>query len=98
MQDEKFSDTKKRLEKRTGMKGKNFEKIKFAVVKRSSYSKPTYLTDGTPPFPRAGSGRLLTRPDDVLYQVASHEDDLLGLDHMDRTRAIRNGAGDLFLR
>jgi ubiquitin carboxyl-terminal hydrolase 7 len=46
MQDEKFSDTKKRLEKRTGMKGKNFEKIKFAVVKRSSYSKPTYLTDG----------------------------------------------------
>jgi ubiquitin carboxyl-terminal hydrolase 7 len=45
-QDEKFSDTKKRLEKRTGIKGKNFEKIKFAVVKRSSYSKPTYLTDG----------------------------------------------------
>jgi ubiquitin carboxyl-terminal hydrolase 7 len=44
--DEVFSDTKKRLEKRTGMKGKNFEKIKFAVVKRSSYSKPTYLADG----------------------------------------------------
>jgi ubiquitin carboxyl-terminal hydrolase 7 len=43
---EVFSDTKKRLEKRTGMKGKNFEKIKFAIVKRSSYSKPTYLTDG----------------------------------------------------
>jgi ubiquitin carboxyl-terminal hydrolase 7 len=43
---EVFSDTKKRLEKRTGMKGKNFEKIKFAVVRRSSYSKPTYLTDG----------------------------------------------------
>lgn len=43
---EKFIDTKKRLEKRTGMKGKNFEKIKFAVVKRASYSKPTYLTDG----------------------------------------------------
>ena len=44
--DEVFSDTKKRLEKRTGMKGKNFEKIKFAVVKRSSYQKPTYLADG----------------------------------------------------
>jgi ubiquitin carboxyl-terminal hydrolase 7 len=43
---EVFSDTKKRLEKRTGIKGKNFEKIKFAIVKRSSYSKPTYLTDG----------------------------------------------------
>jgi ubiquitin carboxyl-terminal hydrolase 7 len=41
-----FADTKKRLEKRTGIKGKNFEKIKFAVVKRSSYSRPVYLTDG----------------------------------------------------
>lgn len=45
-QGEKFIDTKKRLEKRTGFKGKNFEKIKFAVVKRNSYSKPHYLTDG----------------------------------------------------
>ena len=46
---EKFSETKKRLEKRTGLKGKNFEKIKFALVRRSSYSKPTYLTDGMMP-------------------------------------------------
>jgi len=79
--EEKFSDTKKRLEKRTGLKGKNFEKIKFAVVKRSSYSKPTYLTD-----------------DDVLWDVTTQDDDLLGLDHVDRTRAARNGGGDLFLK
>jgi ubiquitin carboxyl-terminal hydrolase 7 len=46
IQNEKFSDTKKRLEKRTGLKGKNFEKIKFAVVRRGSFSKPLYLTDG----------------------------------------------------
>lgn len=45
-QGEKFSDTKKRLEKRTGLKGKSFEKIKFAVVKRSAYSKVHYLSDG----------------------------------------------------
>lgn len=43
---EKFVDTKKRLEKRTGLKGKSFEKIKFAVVRRSNYSKPQYLNDG----------------------------------------------------
>lgn len=48
--DEKFSETKKRLEARTGLKGKNFEKIKFAVVVRSSYAKPQYLTDGK--FPK----------------------------------------------
>lgn len=43
-QGEPFSETKKRLEKRTGIKGKAFEKIKFALLKR--YAKPTYLEDG----------------------------------------------------
>jgi len=46
MQGESFADTKKRLEKRTGIKGKSFEKIKIAVVRRSNYSKPQYLNDG----------------------------------------------------
>jgi len=78
---EPFSETKKRLEKRTGMKGKNFEKIKFAVVKRSSYSKPQYITD-----------------DQILDDLITAEDDLLGLDHVDRSRSLRNGAQDLFLK
>ena len=39
-----FADTKKRLEKRTGIKGKAFEKIKFALIRR--YQKADYLTDG----------------------------------------------------
>lgn len=46
-QDEPFSETKKRLEKRTGIKGKAFEKIKFALVRR--YGKLTYLVDGKIP-------------------------------------------------
>ena len=28
------------------MKGKPFEKIKFTVVKKASFSKPIYLEDG----------------------------------------------------
>ncbi|UQC82690.1 ubiquitin carboxyl-terminal hydrolase [Colletotrichum lupini] len=78
---EQFVDTKKRLEKRTGIKGKSFEKIKFAVVKRSHFSKPQYLND-----------------DDELWKIATNDDDYLGLDHVDRTRTLRNGVGDLFLR
>ncbi|KAM5441568.1 ubiquitin-specific protease ubp15 [Microsporum ferrugineum] len=42
---EKFSDTKQRLSKRTGIRGKQFEKIKFAVVSRAMYSNPKYLED-----------------------------------------------------
>ncbi|KAL1876598.1 hypothetical protein VTK73DRAFT_9262 [Phialemonium thermophilum] len=78
---EKFSETKKRLEKRTGLKGKSFEKIKFFVVRRSQFSRPKPLSD-----------------DDILWDVAASEDDFLGLDHPDRTRSMRNGAGDLFLK
>ncbi|KAF5005389.1 hypothetical protein FDECE_8153 [Fusarium decemcellulare] len=81
IEDEKFADTKKRLEKRTGIKGKSFEKIKLALVRRSNYSKPQYLND-----------------DDVLSTFIQGDDDYLGLDHVDRTRTLRNGVGDLFLR
>lgn len=44
-QGEIFKQTKERLMKRTGIKGKPFEKIKFAVVKKSQYSKPVYIED-----------------------------------------------------
>lgn len=42
---EPFSETRKRLETRTGIKQKYFEKIKFAVIKRNAYTKPIYLND-----------------------------------------------------
>lgn len=48
---EKFADTKARLEKRTGLKGKSFEKIKFSVVRRAQFSRPQYLADGKRPGP-----------------------------------------------
>ena len=69
VQDEPFSETKKRLEKRTGFKGKMFEKIKFAIVRRSHYSKPQYLTDG---MCNAPSGFVWENADKVLPQMTSY--------------------------
>lgn len=46
IQGEVFKQTKDRISKRTGIKGKPFEKIKFAVVPRASFSTPRYLEDG----------------------------------------------------
>ncbi|KAL3706299.1 ubiquitin-specific protease ubp15 [Talaromyces marneffei ATCC 18224] len=40
-----FKQTKERLSKRTGIKGKQFEKIKFAVVPHGIYQNPRYLED-----------------------------------------------------
>jgi len=70
-QGELFEKTKERLQARTGIKGKPFEKIKFAVVRKSMFSKPIYLAD-----------------DDILSDVATEADDMLGLDHIDK-----NGRG-----
>lgn len=43
---ELFKDTKERLSKRTGIKGKQFDKIKFAVIRGGNgYSRPAYLDD-----------------------------------------------------
>ncbi|KAI1639746.1 hypothetical protein F4809DRAFT_73853 [Biscogniauxia mediterranea] len=50
---EPFSETKKRLEARTGIKGKAFEKIKFAFVRR--YQKPVYLNDDDVLFEEGGN-------------------------------------------
>ncbi|KAI5867169.1 cysteine proteinase [Durotheca rogersii] len=50
---EPFSETKKRLEKRTGIKGKAFEKIKFAILRR--YQKPAYIGDDDVLFDEGGS-------------------------------------------
>ncbi|KAI9891263.1 MAG: hypothetical protein M1814_002953 [Vezdaea aestivalis] len=79
--DELFKDTKVRLEKRTGLKGKMLEKIKFAVVTRLSYSKPVYLKD-----------------DDILAEIATSPEDLLGLDHADRSRGLWGRADAIFIR
>ncbi|KAL3478386.1 hypothetical protein BJX99DRAFT_224406 [Aspergillus californicus] len=42
---EVFKETKERLSKRTGFKGKRLEKIKFCVVPRALYSNPRYIED-----------------------------------------------------
>ncbi|KKA29060.1 hypothetical protein TD95_002197 [Thielaviopsis punctulata] len=75
VKDEVFSDTKKRLEKRTGFKGKSFEKIKFALVERMRFASPMYLSD---------DDVLATLANPSL-------DDYLGLDHPDRSRMQRGG-------
>lgn len=43
---ELLSAAKERISKRMQVKGKGFEKIKFAVVAKQGYTKPEYLSDG----------------------------------------------------
>lgn len=55
-----FRETKERLSKRSGIKGKAFEKIKFAVIRKgNSYGRPVYLDD-----------------EDILSEKIDNDDDL----------------------
>jgi ubiquitin carboxyl-terminal hydrolase 7 len=78
---EPLKDTRERLGKRTGLKGKLLEKIRFAIVSRSPYSKPRYLED-----------------DDVVTDLVQDDDDMLGLDHMNKMRNFWNKADSIFIR
>ena len=66
---EVFKDTKERLSKRTGIKGKQLDKLKFAVIRGGqSYARPLYVDD-----------------EDVLSEKMA-PDDVLGLEHANKTR------------
>ncbi|KAJ5104666.1 hypothetical protein NUU61_002013 [Penicillium alfredii] len=80
-QGEVFKETKQRLSKRTSIKGKQFEKIKFAIVPRGSFSSPRYLED-----------------DDILSDVATNTEDLLGLDHANKSRSFWGKSEGFFIR
>ena len=60
MQGEPFSETKQRLSDFTKIKGKQLDKIKFALVSRSQYSKPEPLDDGKESFQSMTVEHILT--------------------------------------
>lgn len=99
-QGEIFKETKERLSKRTGIKGKQFEKIKFAVVPRSLYSNPRYLEDGESCLFTSGM-TFDANPsvaDDILSDIVGDSDDLLGLDHVNKNRNFWNRSESFFIR
>ncbi|GAA5919656.1 hypothetical protein JCM1841_005211 [Sporobolomyces salmonicolor] len=68
---EPFSETKKRLQQRTGTSDKDLAKMKFAVIQPSIYTKPSPVQDN-----------------DVLYEHKWADEDLLGMDHIDKRRTV----------
>ena len=47
MQNEKFSETKKRLQARIGVSDKDFAKYRFALIQVATFKQPSYIEDGT---------------------------------------------------
>ena len=81
---EKTSEMKERISKRTSIKGKLLQNIKFAIVPKGVYAKARYLED-----------------DDVVLDVLGGEttgDEMLGLDHVSKSRGLWGRAEGMFIR
>jgi len=79
---ELFKDTKERLSQFTKIKGKQFDKIKFAVVGRPHYSKPEYIDDD----------------EVLWDLMGSRDEIALGMDHVNKSRNNWNKADSIFIR
>ncbi|KAF2816307.1 cysteine proteinase [Mytilinidion resinicola] len=79
---EVFKDTKVRLSEFTHIKGKQFEKIRFALVGRPHYSKPEFLEDD----------------DVLFDLLGSRDEYALGLDHVNKARNNWNKSDSIFIR
>lgn len=92
-QGEKFTQTRERLQARTGATDKEISKWRFALIltETSGYKQPNYIEDsacfGRPSRPRvtpADPVRLFTSGDDLSVHKWQPQH-LLGIDHIDRT-------------
>ncbi|CAO3673657.1 unnamed protein product [Rhizopus microsporus] len=81
--EEPLSETKKRLQSRTGMDDKEWSKVKINIFNEDEdYSFLVNDEDET-----------------LFSQRPYHKGDIIGLDHMDKTTKLdRNGSGAIFIR
>ncbi|KAF1945532.1 cysteine proteinase [Clathrospora elynae] len=79
---EPFSETKQRLSDFTKIKGKQLDKIKFALVTRSQYTKPDMVND----------------EDVLWDLVSGRDDIALGLDHTSKSRSFFGKTDSIFIR
>lgn len=94
---EKFADTKKRLQARIGVTDKDILKYRFALIQASTFKQPSYIEDGEPFHSSVDSlrTRLLTlQEDDSIYDHQFAPEDVLGLDHIDKTGRTRAGGAE----
>ena len=98
LQGEKFSETKKRLQARIGVSDKDFAKYRFALIQVATFKQPSYIEDGT----YIDTGRVCVKMatqidlflDDTIYDHKFAPEDVLGLDHVDKSGKTRTGAGE----
>ena len=93
LQGEKFADTKKRLQARLGVSDKDIAKYRFALIQVSTFKQPSYIEDGMP-YSNHWLQIAHACSDDTIYEHQFAPEDVLGLDHVDKSGKPRSGTGE----
>lgn len=75
---------------------KDFAKYRFALIQVATFKQPSYIEDGkwhTSHWLRSCL-ILICRTDDTIYDHKFAPEDVLGLDHVDKSGKTRTGAGE----
>ena len=77
------------------MSDKDFAKYRFALIQVATFKQPSYIEDGAY-FPAYNlmSGSHFSCTDDTIYDHKFAPEDVLGLDHVDKSGKTRTGAGE----
>ena len=93
-QGEKFSETKKRLQARLGVSDKDLAKYRFALIQVSTFKQPSYIEDGMYYLCDKPSEIPISHSDDTIYEHQFAPEDVLGLDHVDKSGKGRSGPSE----
>ena len=76
---------------------KDFAKYRFALIQVATFKQPSYIEDGQYTLPVIFCMRLLTfahLTEDTIYDHKFAPEDVLGLDHVDKSGKARTGTGE----
>lgn len=79
---EVFSDTKQRISDLTKIKGKQLDKIKFALVPKAQYARPEYIEDD----------------EIIFDIIGNRDDISLGLEHPNKSKSFWGKSDSIFIR
>ena len=75
------------------MHEKDWAKFRFALIQEATFKQPTHISDGGLILEfDCGSSLRFTFAEDILYDHKWLAEDVLGLDHMDKSNKRTNGA------
>jgi ubiquitin carboxyl-terminal hydrolase 7 len=72
---------------------KDWSKFRFALIQEATFKQPTHISDGELMLgPDSGFSLRIVFAEDILYDHKWLAEDVLGLDHMDKSNKRTNGA------